>query len=101
MSLFRPVCLGHFSNLGRISSKSHTYYLAAFSFRFPIQAASVERFSSRIPTFFINNHSHNLYIFTNSCSLEKFVKSRSHLSYSSLVSLPDKSMSELLPKYNF
>jgi alpha-1,6-mannosyltransferase len=34
-----PLCLRHFSNLGRISSKNLTYYLAAFSFRFPIQSA--------------------------------------------------------------
>ena len=39
MSLFGPLCLRHFSNLGRISSKNLTYYLAAFSFRFPIQSA--------------------------------------------------------------
>jgi alpha-1,6-mannosyltransferase len=36
MSLFRPLCLRHFSNLGRIYSKNLTYYLAAFSFRFPL-----------------------------------------------------------------
>jgi len=100
MSLFGLLWLRHFSNLGRISSKNLTYYLAAFSFRFPLQSASMERFSSRIPTLFIKNHSHKLYIFTNSCSLEKFVKSPISLGYSSIVSPPDKYRSELLPKYN-